>query len=68
MSLTSSERPYEVSSAITDDDRGPVITVAASICLLFSLFLLLVRGWIRWPWNGLAGLDDYGTLIATVSR
>lgn len=56
---------YEVSSAISDNDHGLLIPLAASICLVASLLVFALRLAFRWPWHALLGLDDAATGLAT---
>jgi hypothetical protein len=47
-----------VSTAVTATDHGQVIALVAWLCFTAGMLLSLVRLYIRWPLNRLAGKDD----------
>lgn len=59
----------EWSTAISDRDRGPLVTITACLMLVAMLFFLGFRMVIRWPWRKLLGFDDLvvvlGSLVST---
>lgn len=62
-----SEAPtYEISTAVSDDDRGLVVTSVAAILLVGSCLFTLLRLWVRWPWKALFAHDDICTCVAQV--
>ena len=48
----------ELSTAVTATDHGQIIAVVAWLCFTAGVLLSLVRVYIRWPLNMLAGKDD----------
>jgi hypothetical protein len=48
----------QLSTAITATDHGQIVVVVAWLCFTAGLLLSLVRVYIRWPLNALAGKDD----------
>lgn len=64
-----SETSAEWSTAISDRERGPLVTITACLMLVAMFFFLAFRMTIRWPWRKLLGFDDLvvvlGSLVAT---
>ena len=48
----------QVSTAVTATDHGQIVVLVAWLCFTAGLLLSLVRVYIRWPLNALAGKDD----------
>jgi hypothetical protein len=46
------------SAAVTPTDHGQIIVLVAWLCFTAGILLSLVRVYIRWPLNALAGKDD----------
>lgn len=46
------------STAVTATDHGQIIALVAWLCFTAGILLSLVRLYIRWPLNRLAGKDD----------
>jgi hypothetical protein len=46
------------STAITATDHGQIVVLVAWLCFTAGVLLSLVRVYIRWPLNALAGKDD----------
>lgn len=64
-----SETSAEWSTAISDRERGPLVTITTCLMLVAMFFFLAFRLTIRWPWRKLLGFDDLvvvlGSLVAT---
>ena len=48
----------QLSTAVTATDHGQIIVLVAWLCFTAGILLSLVRLYIRWPLNRLAGKDD----------
>jgi hypothetical protein len=48
----------QLSTAVTATDHGQIIALVAWLCFTAGILLSLVRLYIRWPLNRLAGKDD----------
>jgi hypothetical protein len=48
----------QLSTAVTATDHGQIIALVAWLCFIAGILLSLVRLYIRWPLNRLAGKDD----------
>jgi len=59
--------PPNMSTAISADQHGPLVTIATCLSLIGMFLFLLIRLAIRWPWKQLLGADDYCTIGASVS-
>lgn len=55
---TPSILPLRLSTAVTATDHGQIIALVAWLCFTAGMLLSLVRLYIRWPLNRLAGKDD----------
>jgi len=56
----------QVSTAVTPTDHGQIIALVAWLCFTAGLLLSLVRVYIRWPLNMLAGKDDVTYAISAL--
>lgn len=56
-----------MSTAVTDTDRGIVVTVACWLCLVCNILFFGARVHIRWPLKNLVGKDDIACTFAMVS-
>ncbi|KXT11672.1 hypothetical protein AC579_7044 [Pseudocercospora musae] len=54
------------STAITDDNHGPLLSIAASLMLVGMFMFLAFRLYIRWPWRQLIGWDDWAVIIGSL--
>ena len=54
------------SDLVNDRDHGALVTVAAALCIVFSLLCFVARLVVRWPWKNLFGRDDAVTGAALV--
>ncbi|KAI5370922.1 hypothetical protein Slin15195_G017950 [Septoria linicola] len=52
-------------TAISDRDRGPLVTITACLMLVAMFFFLGFRMTIRWPWKSLLGFDDLVVVIGS---
>lgn len=48
----------QLSTAITETDHGQIVVLVAWLCFTAGVLLSMVRVYIRWPLNALAGKDD----------
>ncbi|OJD21682.1 hypothetical protein ACJ73_06976 [Blastomyces percursus] len=53
---------------ITDDDQGPLVTIIASLMMVYMIFCYLARLLTRFSINGPFGSDDWVITIGTVSK
>jgi hypothetical protein len=55
-----------LSTAVTATDHGQIIALVAWLCFTAGILLSLVRLYIRWPLNRLAGKDDVTYAISAL--
>ena len=55
-----------LSTAVTPTDHGQIVVLVAWLCFTAGILLSMVRLYIRWPLNALAGKDDLTYAISTV--
>lgn len=53
---------------ITDNDRGPLVTIMASLMMVYMIFCYLARIVTRFTINGPFGPDDWVITAGTVSE
>ena len=56
----------ELSTAVTATDHGQIVVLVAWLCFTAGLLLSLVRVYIRWPLNALAGKDDGAYAVSAI--
>lgn len=56
----------QLSNAVTETDHGQIVVVVAWLCLTAGILLSLVRVYIRWPLNALAGKDDAAYAVSAI--
>ena len=56
----------QVSTAVTATDHGQIVVLVAWLCFTAGLLLSLVRVYIRWPLNALAGKDDGAYAVSAI--
>ena len=56
----------QLSTAVTATDHGQIVVVVAWLCFTAGVLLSLVRVYIRWPLNALAGRDDVAYAVSTL--
>ncbi|EME40750.1 hypothetical protein DOTSEDRAFT_55874 [Dothistroma septosporum NZE10] len=54
------------STAITADNRGPLVTITVGLMLVAMFLFLGFRLTIRWPWPKLIGYDDLATMLGSL--
>jgi hypothetical protein len=54
------------STAVTPTDHGQIIVLVAWLCFTAGVLLSLVRVYIRWPLNALAGKDDAAYAVSAL--
>ena len=56
----------QLSTAITETDHGQIVVLVAWLCFTAGVLLSLVRVYIRWPLNALAGKDDVAYAVSAL--
>jgi hypothetical protein len=56
----------QFSTAVTPTDHGQIIVLVAWLCFTAGILLSLVRVYIRWPLNALAGKDDAAYAVSAL--
>jgi hypothetical protein len=56
----------QLSTAVTPTDHGQIIALVGWLCFTAGVLLSLVRIYIRWPLNMLAGKDDITYAISAL--
>ena len=56
----------QLSTAVTATDHGQIVVLVAWLCFTAGLLLSLVRVYIRWPLNALAGKDDCAYAVSAI--
>jgi len=56
----------QLSTAITATDHGQIVVLVAWLCFTAGVLLSLVRIYIRWPLNALAGKDDVAYAVSAL--
>ena len=57
----------EMSTAVSDNNRGIIVTVVCWLCLVASILFFGARVRIRWPLKSLYGKDDAACTVGVVS-
>lgn len=56
----------QLSTAVTATDHGQIVVLVAWLCFTAGVLLSLVRVYIRWPLNALAGKDDVAYAVSAL--
>ena len=56
------------SELVNPRNHGAIVTVAAALCIVFSLLFCVARLVVRWPWKRLLGRDDIVAGAALVGQ
>jgi hypothetical protein len=56
----------QLSTAITETDHGQIVVLVAWLCFTAGVLLSMVRVYIRWPLNALAGKDDAAYAVSAL--
>ena len=56
----------QLSTAVTATDHGQIVVLVAWLCFTAGILLSLVRVYIRWPLNALAGKDDATYAVSAI--
>ena len=56
----------QLSTAVTATDHGQIVVLVAWLCFTAGVLLSLVRVYIRWPLNALAGKDDGAYAVSAI--
>lgn len=56
----------QLSTAVTATDHGQIVVLVAWLCFTAGILLSLVRVYIRWPLNALAGKDDAAYAVSAL--
>ncbi|CAK4026256.1 rpsU-divergently transcribed [Lecanosticta acicola] len=66
MAATPTATGAEWSTAISNRDHGPLVTITVCLMLVATFLFMGFRMTIRWPWSKLVGYDDMATIIGSL--